>query len=86
MSGLVIIQDDCSDDTGPYLAIRRDNQGDLYFFINESLLLGGNTSKRIRLCGPGGGSKNPGLAVELAKVLFKKEEEEETEEPPIFGA
>ncbi len=61
------ILDDCSPDDGANLEVFQDNQGDLYFQIrNEN----GTISETIRLCGPGGGSRYPCLAGNLAKVFF----------------
>lgn len=63
------IVDDCSPPSrAAKLRVRLDPQGDLYFTIVGA---DGKRSETVRLCGPGGGSQNEGLATKLTGVLFK---------------
>ena len=67
MTALLKLIDDSSPETGPRLEVRRDNQGDLYFSV---VAADGKRSDGVRLCGPGGGSRYPGLANKLGNILF----------------
>jgi len=67
MSGRIVVVDDSSPDIGPRLEAWTDGQGDVYMRVISQ---GGVKSSTIRVCGPGGGSRHPGLATRLAAAFF----------------
>lgn len=60
--------DDSSSEDGAKIIIRKDEQNDIYICI---LNADGKMSETVRFCGPGGGSRYPGLAGKIDKIIFK---------------